>query len=119
MKNEMTAKIVEISPNELPQRLSARLIDVREPAELRGDLGKIAAAESVPLATLESAARSWDRDREIVLICQSGRRSTRAAAALVKMGFTRVMNLSGGMLAYRAAGLSLAAGAREQHGGRQ
>lgn len=118
MKNSSVAKVIEIAPEELVQKRSARLIDVREPAELHGDLGKLAAAESVPLASVESAARGWDKDRELVLICRSGGRSARAAAALVKMGFTRVMNLTGGMLAYRAAGLPMTGDAGNQQGER-
>ncbi len=82
-----------------------RLIDVREPHEYTGDLGHIAGAELVPLATVGAAAAAWDRDADVVLICRSGNRSGRAAAALVSMGFKGLINLSGGMLAWGAAGL--------------
>lgn len=87
---------------------SVRLIDVREPHEFDGELGHVPGAELVPLGTLEQAARTWDRAEALVLICRSGARSARAAALLTRMGFTRVMNLDGGMLAYSAAGLPLA-----------
>jgi rhodanese-related sulfurtransferase len=39
------------------------------------------------------------------MVCRSGARSGRAAAALLGMGFTDVTNLTGGMLAWNAAGL--------------
>ena len=53
-------------------------------------------------------ARTWNRDDELVIVCRSGARSARAAEALAAMGFRRVMNLTGGMLAYTAAGLPVA-----------
>ena len=82
-----------------------RLIDVREPHEYVGELGHIAGAALVPLATVAAAATAWDRDADIILICRSGARSGRAAEALVTAGFRRVMNMAGGMLAYNAAQL--------------
>jgi len=88
-------------------RGTARLIDVREANELASD-GFIAGVEHVPLATVEAAARTWNKDDQLVIVCRSGARSGRAAAALVGMGFHNVMNMAGGMLAYTAAGLPVA-----------
>lgn len=82
-----------------------RIIDVREPHELTGELGHIRGAELVPLATVDAAAKSWRKDEEIVLVCRSGGRSGRAAASLAMMGFRRVMNMVGGMLAWNEAHL--------------
>lgn len=82
-----------------------RLVDVREPHELTGDLGRVAGVENVPLAAVESAARAWDKEQELVLVCRSGGRSGRAAAYLASAGFTRVMNMIGGMLAWNDAKL--------------
>lgn len=81
------------------------LVDVREPHEFTGELGHVPGSRLVPLATVLDAARDWPRADELVLICRSGNRSGRAAAALAAAGFTRVMNLAGGMLAWNAAGL--------------
>lgn len=86
-------------------RGDVRLIDVREPHEFTGELGHIPGAELVPLATLATAARHWDRGAVYILICRSGGRSRRAAQELVAMGFHRVMNLAGGMLAYASTRL--------------
>lgn len=85
-------------------RGTVRIVDVREPDELTGDLGHIPGVDPVPLGTLAAQAARWDRNTDIVLVCRSGGRSARAAEVLVAAGFRRVMNLAGGMLAYRAAG---------------
>jgi len=84
-----------------------RIIDVREQDEYAGSLGHISGAELVPLATVPLTARGWDPDQEIVVVCRSGGRSGAAARQLVQMGFSRVMNLRGGMLAYSALKLSV------------
>lgn len=89
-------------------RDAVRLVDVREPSEFTGELGHVPGAELVPLGTIGLHLDRWDRDADIVLICQSGNRSGRAATALARAGFHRVMNLAGGMLAYTAAKLPVA-----------
>jgi rhodanese-related sulfurtransferase len=82
---------------------------VREPNEFHDELAHIEGAELVPLATVAAAARRWRTDETIVVVCRSGRRSEQAARMLVLAGFDRVMNMVGGMLAWNAAGLPVAA----------
>lgn len=82
-----------------------RLVDVREPSEFEGELGHIRSAELVPLGSLEKHAAEWDRDRPVVAVCRSGGRSAQATVILRRLGFTKVANLSGGMIRWRAAGL--------------
>lgn len=94
----------DVTPSELVQRPRGRLIDVREPHELAGELGQLAGAELVPLGTLPAVARTWSRDEELTLVCRSGNRSAQAAALLCQLGFRRLWNLAGGMLAVRAGG---------------
>lgn len=95
---------VDINPDEVGlQKL--RIVDVREPSEFIGALGHIPGAELVPLGTLPDAAKGWDRGASLLLVCRSGARSSRAAEALAQLGFGKLKNLRGGMLAYNAAGL--------------
>lgn len=84
-----------------------RIVDVREPAELIGELGHVRGIENVPLATIASASRTWDPEQELVLVCRSGGRSGRAAGYLASNGFARVMNMTGGMLSWNDAGLPI------------
>jgi sulfur-carrier protein adenylyltransferase/sulfurtransferase len=98
----------EIDPVRVAQaRGTVRVVDVREPAEFVGELGHAPGAEIVPLATIESAARTWDKEQEIVLVCRSGARSGRAADLLARMGFRRPMNMVGGMIAWQEARLGV------------
>lgn len=89
-------------------RGAVRIVDVREPDELTGELGRIAGVENAPLQLVMAHAAAWPRDEELVLVCRSGVRSITAARMLASAGFHKVMNLAGGMLAYRAAGLPVA-----------
>lgn len=99
----------DITPQALhAARGTVRIVDVREAPELTAELGHIPGIEHAPLATVGARAGAWPRDEEIVLVCRSGGRSGRAAEALAAAGFRKVMNLAGGMLAYRAAGLPVA-----------
>lgn len=82
---------------------NVRKVDVREPDEWNGPLGHVRGAELVPLGAVAAAAAAWDRSAPIILICRSGGRSGKATRTLMSMGFERVVNMQGGMLAWDAA----------------
>ena len=79
------------------------IVDVREPREFRR--GSVPHARSLPLPYLLAGELDLSQERQIVLVCQSGRRSTRAACVLHDRGHERVAVLEGGMRAWEAAGL--------------
>lgn len=81
-----------------------RLIDVREPHEFTGPLGHIEGATLVPMAAVLAKASEWQKDEPILFVCKSGGRSGSVAQALTRAGFSKAMNLVGGMIAWNAAG---------------
>ena len=101
----------QLAPREVRLQLSAPtppvLLDVREPEEYSGDLGHVPGATLVPLKELARRADELyaHKDRHLVAVCRSGVRSTTAAAILTSLGFERVSNMKGGMLAWNDAGL--------------
>ena len=50
-----------------------------------------------------------DKNAKIVLYCRSGRMSAIAAKELVKLGYTNIWNLKGGMLEWERAGFEIQA----------
>ena len=80
------------------------LLDVRNPYELEDkSLGHIDGVLNIPLPELEKRLGELDefKDKDIAVICRSGRRSGTATDLLVKNGFNAV-NVLGGMVQYRA-----------------
>jgi len=92
-------KLQSLTPAELKARLDAGeslvLLDVREPREIA--LACIANAVSIPLGDLPVRTQELDPERATVCICHHGIRSAHAAQALMRLGFRRVLNLSGGI----------------------
>jgi len=89
------------------QREGAVIVDVRESHEratgfAEGALG-IARGEleADPLAALP------DRDADVLIICQSGARSMKAAQALHAAGYTRIASVDGGTTRWIADGLPI------------
>lgn len=76
------------------------LIDVREPDELTGPLGKIPQSRNVPMQELEKNPEQFPRDKTLVLICRSGHRSLKAANLLAAHGYV-VYSVDGGMQSWR------------------
>lgn len=77
------------------------LLDVREHDEwIRG---RAARAVHIPMSELMARVVELDRSLPIVCICRSGGRATSVTQWLIRQGFDAT-NMSGGMLAWEAAG---------------
>ncbi len=80
------------------------LIDVSEPAEFAA--GHAIGARNIPLGGLEGARElPSNKTLPLLLICPSGARAARATALLRKAGHDKAVTVSGGMKAWREAGL--------------
>jgi len=83
------------------------IIDVREPREFKR--GHIPGAVSIPLFELLTADVQLPRDKPVVFVCRSGRRSARAAYTFLhEKGYPMVSVLSGGLQAWEFAGMLMA-----------
>jgi rhodanese-related sulfurtransferase len=88
----------------LINREDALVLDVRDSGEYGA--GHILGAKSLPLARIDSAGDLAKRkDAAVIVYCDTGDRAGKAAAALKKQGYTKVVNLSGGLPAWQQAGL--------------
>ncbi|SCY85658.1 MULTISPECIES: rhodanese-like domain-containing protein [unclassified Lysinibacillus] len=93
-----TKGVHSISSAQLKNMLNDKdkvFIDVRTPAEYKGR--NIPQFKNVPLG---SSFDKLPKDKEIIVICQSGMRSSQACKKLKKQGFKHVTNVRGGMSAY-------------------
>ena len=90
---------------ELINREDALLLDVRDPGEYGA--GHILGAKNLPVSRIDDggAELAKRKDRPLIVYCEGSDRSSKAAAALRRQGFTRVVNLSGGLGAWQQAGL--------------
>ncbi|MDN7181047.1 MBL fold metallo-hydrolase [Caballeronia sp. SEWSISQ10-4 2] len=99
------AGIWEINSQWLEENLdSVQIVDVREPAEFEGPLGRIPRARLIPLGDLAQRTSEFAQERPIVTVCRAGGRSAQATIILRQAGFEAIANLAGGMLRWRAEG---------------
>jgi adenylyltransferase/sulfurtransferase len=91
---------MEITAVELKQRLdrgdALTIVDVREPNEYQ--INRIPGSQLIPLGDIPKRYNELDPTAEIVVQCKMGGRSAKAADFLRSVGFTRVLNLKGGIL---------------------
>ncbi len=88
----------------------ALLLDVRSAAEFES--GHILEAKHLPQEEIAQAGETYKRykDKVVVACCESGMRSGAAVRVLAAQGFTKVVNLRGGLQAWRAESLPLVKG---------
>jgi rhodanese-related sulfurtransferase len=93
--------IPEITPAEFVERRargeSLTLLDVREDWELA--VASVPGVLHIPMGAVADRIAELDREREVVVMCRSGRRSLEVAKFLQQNGF-RAVNLAGGILAW-------------------
>lgn len=91
----------QISVTELKSRMDngddIQVIDVREPNEY--EICNIG-AELIPMGEVMDNLDKISRDKDVVMHCRSGGRSGQVVSVLEAQGFTNLMNLEGGILAW-------------------
>ena len=100
-ENDMTPPVPGITPQELKARLDAgekiKILDVREPHEW--DISNLEQYGSfmIPKDQVVGRASELDPNEEIVVQCRSGGRSADVIRWLQPLGFTKLLNLEGGI----------------------
>lgn len=93
-------KMNEITPLELKARIDKGddifILDVREPHEY--DIARIEGSTLIPLGQVAQRVGELDSTADIIVHCKMGGRSAKAQGILKEMGFSRVTNLTGGIL---------------------
>jgi rhodanese-related sulfurtransferase len=90
--NQITATEVQ---SMLESGKNLNIIDVREAAEVAG--GKIPGAVNIPLGLIQFKMNELNKNKEYIIVCLSGGRSSMAAQFLESQGYN-VTNMAGGMM---------------------
>lgn len=116
-----TATSEASGPNLAPQQFAdklaasegAQVIDVRTTGEFAN--GHLANAQNINIDgdAFETEINKLDKTKPVFIYCLSGARSTSALETFQKNGFSNVYHLDGGLLAWRAAGLSMDVAAKK------
>ena len=99
---------LNVTPSELKTMLDKKdFIFVNVHIPFAGNIGSTDL--SIPYDQIEQNLTQLpaDKNAKIVFYCRSGRMSAIAAEALVKLGYTNLWNLDGGMAAWEMDGLQI------------
>ena len=93
-----------ITTAELKQMLAEKdkskfYMDVRTPGEFKGN--HIKTFKNIPLGDLQNRMNQIPKDKQLVVICQSGARSSAACRQLRSAGYEDIINVQGGMNQWR------------------
>ncbi|OLO28513.1 rhodanese [Alkalihalophilus pseudofirmus] len=80
------------------KRSDLQFIDVRTSGEFASN--HIKKFKNIPLHEISNKVNQLSKEKEVVVICQSGMRSNKATKILKKMGFNHISNVKGGMSAW-------------------
>jgi len=102
------AKVSTLQATQLINQGRGIIVDVRDPAEFSA--GHLRDAKNIPLGELSNRIGELDKfkSKAVIVVCQTGARSPKAAAQLKKAGFSEAFSLDGGVAAWQAQGLPLA-----------
>jgi len=101
---KLAYKTISVSDARAMMESSSNLlvVDVRTPQEYMQ--GHLKGAINIPLSDLSLRMGELEKDRPILVYCQTGYRSAQASSILVKAGFVKIYNLEGGIMAWVSSG---------------
>ncbi|MFZ0545071.1 MAG: rhodanese-like domain-containing protein [Candidatus Promineifilaceae bacterium] len=113
--NEAVANTADININNLADTVNVQtvsavkesadvlVLDVREQWEY--DEGHIPGVTLIPVSEVSNRLSEIPTDKEVIVTCRSGNRSSQVAEYLRQQGYDNIHNMDGGILAWEAAGL--------------
>ncbi len=98
-------KVSLLQATQLINQGKTLIVDVRDPAEFAA--AHIRDSRNIPLNELPQRINELDKfkSKSVIVLCQSGVRSSKATMQLKKAGFNEVFSLNGGLAAWMAQGL--------------
>ncbi len=104
---EVKTERVDVGPDEFESMMAeapGMLVDCRTPGEYAS--GHLEGSTLIDYngQDFRSEVDKLDKDQTVYIYCRSGGRSGRAASMMSEMGFTKVVNLNGGILAWESDG---------------
>lgn len=103
-----------LSPSEfqslMSQQAAVQLIDVRTAGEYAG--GHLEGSQNIDIRSSEftKQIQKLDKNRPVFVYCLSGGRSASASRKLASMGFSEVIDMKGGIMTWKRAGLPVSSG---------
>lgn len=98
--------ILEVSPEWVATHLDrVYVVDVRSAAEQTEEPVHLSGVINIPLHQLRERLTEIPRDRPVMTLCHSGRRSAMAFSILREEGWEQVANVQGGLLRWHDEGL--------------
>lgn len=101
-KSQVSASQISAAQAYAKFQAGALVLDVRTADEW--NQGHIPGSVLIPLDELSGRIGEVPRDRDVVVVCRTGVRSAQGLTILQQAGYTRAASMTGGMLAWQAAG---------------
>ncbi len=103
MKRRANADVRSIPAMQMEEAMKDKtgksFVDVRESGEYKS--GHVAGMKNIPLSQFSRRLNEIPRDDEVYVMCRSGHRSMQAAKILKGAGYQNIVNVSGGISAWR------------------
>lgn len=106
---DVKAGVSEMTPEQARPAIESayvQFIDVRTPEEYKA--GHAERTRNIPLEILDQNLDKLEKNEPVYLICQTGKRSMKAAQMLNEVGFAKTVSIAGGTTAWQEAGLPIA-----------
>ena len=107
-RTRSVSKVEQVNADQLNNLMNGTnhvlVVDVRSPHEYERE-GHIPGSRLLPMYALMERASELPKDQDIIFVCRSGSRSNVVCEQLARQGYSNVKNFSGGMIAWKMAGL--------------